>query len=607
MTKVAEKAAWLRLIVLGLLGVFTARLFLMQVIFGNHYRILAERNRFQIFYRQAPRGAIMDRNGFPLASNIGVFNMYFNPRVLVDEPQKRIRRVGSILHLNAENLNTEILLTRKAGRTRLVARQIAPEHAFRFLEQQNSFPEFFLASESLRHYPLGRAFSHVLGYLTRIQSRDEYERLKERGYRFDSWVGGFGLEKKYEDFLRGSDGAVLFEVDAKGRPLATSPPAFMSTGSGSHLEEDPYPGGDLMLTADYRLIQAAHDALEKSSSGKGSVVAVDPRTGGVLALVSTPGFDPNAYIRLDTEESAPSRTEFLRALTGLYPPGSVFKPVTAIAALEKGLDPLRRYRCNGAFALPTRVFRCWKEEGHGSCDFIEGIKNSCDVYFYNAGLFAGGEAISSWALKFSLGKAVALIEFPEWSKEGFVPTPKWKEIKKHDAWYPGDTLNLSIGQGETLVTPMQIAALFSMLANHGQWLKPHVLESMRYPETGQLAWKYDDEAALLWSVDSIKDQNWRLVEEGLRQVIEFGTGRPAMIPGYHIYGKTGTAQNPHGEDHALFACYLKDDRGVPRIAVSVVIDNGGKGSSAAAPVAKKVLEEFIKITPDLISTAGLAG
>ncbi|MBI4668463.1 MAG: penicillin-binding protein 2 [Elusimicrobia bacterium] len=599
MATLSEKAAWLRLLMFSFFAVFGLRLFFLQVVFGRHYRLLAERNRFQIFYRQAPRGTILDRTGYPLASNIGVFNLYFNPNFLVEDAEDRVRVISGILNLKLDDLRRAVKTARVGRKTSLAARQISPEAAFRFFEKQESYPEFFLTSESLRYYPLGEAFAHVVGYLSRIRSRVEFEKLKDQGYRYDSWLGGYGLEKLFEQHLRGCDGAVLIEVDVHGRPLSQSRPAQEASGekrsqAGVSLVEDSYPGNDMELTIDHRLIMAAHQALKASSSGAGSVVALDPRSGAVRALVSTPGFDPNGYIRLTLEKpEVLLRAEFPRALTGLYPPGSVFKVITAIAALEKGLDPARRFRCMGKFALPGRTFKCWKEEGHGSLDFIEGIRNSCDVYFYNAGLFAGGEAISSWALKFSLGRSITVKEFPEWSKKGFIPTPRWKEEKKKDIWRPGDTLNLAIGQGEVLTSPLQLAALFAMLAGRGRLAQPYIIEALKNP-SGGVFWRNKPVLADDFKIPAVSDKTWQLLEAGLRSVVVEGTGRGANIAGYDIYGKTGTAQNPLGKDHALFACYLKDASGTPRLAVSVVVDNGGQGSVAAVPVARRVLEEFIK-------------
>ncbi|MBI2070866.1 MAG: penicillin-binding protein 2 [Elusimicrobia bacterium] len=592
----------MRFLILIFVGVFALRLFLLQIVSGEKYSILAERNRFQIFYRQAPRGAILDRTGYPLASNVGVFNLYFNPRLLLEEPDKRVEAVSAILNLKKQDLDKEIALARSGGRTQLVARQIAPEAAFRFMERQEAFPEFFLASESLRYYPLGEAFSHVLGYLTRIKSRAQYERLKDLGYRFDSWLGGYGLEKNFEEYLKGTDGAVLIEVDVRGRPINRGVDTLREGHSGSgglRLIEDAYPGQDMALTVDHRLLMTAYAALRDSPSGAGSVVGLDPLTGRVLVLVSTPGFDPNAYIRLDSGEDEAGRAEFPRALTGLYPAGSTFKVVTSVAALEKGIDPGRRYNCTGKFALPGRVFRCWKEEGHGSCDLVEGLKHSCDVYFYNAGLFAGGESISAWAMKFSLGRSMFVREFPEWSKQGFIPTPAWKEEKKRSSWYPGDTLNLSIGQGEVLVTPLQLAALFSLVATRGRLPQPYIVEVVGDVSSGALGLTAQKTPI---QVGGLSAKTWELVEAGLRAVVDGGTGRGANIPNRAIFGKTGTSQNPLGKDHALFACYLKDDQGTPRLALGVIIEHGGQGSTAAVPVARRVLEEFIRIEPDFAKT-----
>lgn len=597
MNPLAEKAGWLRLFILALFGGFIVRLFFLQIVSGPHYQLLAERNRFQIFYRQAPRGLILDRHGYALASNTGVFNLYYNPLLLLEGAQERWRQVAAILGLRPAELGNEIKEAARMRRTRPVAWQISPERAFRFFEREEAYPEFFLASESLRAYPMEKAFSHVLGYLSRIQSYQDYEKLKAKGYRFDSWIGGFGLEKKFEEDLRGTDGAVLIEVDARGHPIGFSDQSARRQGGsdGLRLAQDPYPGRDLHLTVDGRLIEAAHQALLASPTGIGSVVGIEPETGRILVIAATPGFDPNAYISLTSTATESSGVEFPRAITGLYSPGSTFKVITSIAALEKGLDPNRQYRCNGKFILPTKEFKCWKKEGHGTVDFLHGLANSCNVYFYNAGLFAGGEALSSWALGFGLGTAFPVQEFPEWTKTGFVPTPKWKETKKRDSWHPGDSCNLAIGQGEALVTAVQLAGLYAMVANQGTLPELSIVDSITNPTTDQVLWTHAGHGKIAKKAPPVSDSTWTLLEEGLRRVVEEGTATRARIPGRHIYGKTGTAQNPHGEDHALFGCYLKDEGGRPRLALSIIIEQGGHGGSAAVPVARRVLEEFIRI------------
>lgn len=591
-----QKSALLRVTVAGILSIFTFRLFFLQIVFGNQYRILAERNRFQIFHRQAPRGLILDAMGIPLAANASAFNMYFNPHVVAGEIQARVERVAAILGMNVDDLKKGVREAKVKNKTTQIAHQLKREQAIRFFETSREYPEFFVDYESLRYYPLEETFSHILGYLTRIQSREEYKQLSAKGYRFDSWIGRYGLEKAFEDNLRGLDGAVLIEVDVRGRPIRGS--AQRSTS----LTHDAFPGHDVVLTVRTPLLKAAYEALKASKSGVGSAVALDPRTGAVLALVTTPGFDPNKYVRLDNPVGL-ARAEFTRALTGTYPPGSVFKIVTSAAALEAGMDANRKFNCPGFYSLPTRVFKCWKEGGHGMCDFVAGLKNSCDVYYYNVGLFAGGEKISAQASNFGLGSPIYIEEFPQMGASGFIPSPSWKERKKGDIWRPGDTLNLSIGQGEVLTTPLQLAALLSLTANRGVVYKPYLVSEIRDPASGAAIYQRDKDLnhSVHHRTQGITDKSWNLIEEGLRQVVESGTARGMFIPGVAIFGKTGTAQNPHGDDHALFVCYIKDAKGTPRIAIAVVVENSGHGGSAAVPVARKIVEAFIKDETDIIT------
>lgn len=594
MTDFYERLKPVRAVLFAVFSLFALRLFFLQVVFGDDYRIMSERNRFQIFYRQAPRGLILDGGGLPLATNIGIFNMYFNPRFKVGDVKKRSEAVAAIMGVPVQELWRAIENASRINKTQLVLGQIAPQAAFRFFEIEKDFPEFFLASESLRYYPLKEAFSHMLGYLTKIPTREHFEKLKPLGYRFDSWIGRFGLERLFENYLRGDDGAVFVEVDAKGRPLFSSPVAVKQQAAQmARLTQEPYPGQDILLTANSRLVGAAYKALQESPTGVGSAVAIDPQTGAVLALVSSPGFNPNSYVSDRGDRLAAQQNEFVRALTGVYPPGSIFKIPVSIAALEAGLDPAKKFICRGQYVLPGRTFKCWKKEGHGALGFIEGLQHSCDVYFYNIGLYSGPERLAQWAEKFSFGKKVALAEFPNLAAAGFIPTPDWKQSKKRSSWYPGDTLNFSIGQGEVLATPLQLALLMCLVANRGVAYEPYLVREIRDPFAQKILFKHPLKARPLVRVDHVSEGTWNLLEEALRLVVEAGTGRAANIAGYSIFGKTGTAQNPLGEDHSLFVCYLRSADGNPRLAVSVVIEHGGHGSSAAAPAAKKIMQEFI--------------
>ncbi|MFC1521913.1 penicillin-binding protein 2 [Elusimicrobiota bacterium] len=599
MSDLSGKLFALRVVIVLCVSVFVLRLFFLQVVFSDHYRTLAERNRFQVFYQQAPRGLILDRRGGTLAGNVGVFNLYYNPQLPFDDKEAKLKSVERIVGKRSSELRKNMLKALKLVRTTEVLSQIDSRMAFRFMEANLDLPQFFLSPESIRNYPLRKVFSHTLGYLTKLQSWNEFRRLKAAGYRFDSWIGRFGMEKSFEDLLAGVDGAVLLEVDVRGRPVSmlkkdVGEYSLPGMGSASFIARKPVSGKDIVLTIDSRLLKVAHKALIDSGHAKGSVVALDPLNGEVLAIVSVPGFDPNDYVD-SVRSSGGVSDEFNRALTGTYPPGSIFKIITSIAAFEsRDLDVEKEFTCLGKVKVANRNFRCWRRSGHGKMDYLAGIKNSCDVYFYRLGLMLGGDELYKWADIFPYGKALEIEGFSDLARKGNIPSPA-KRQKKNRKWYPGDTLNVSIGQGELLATPIQLATMISMVATRGIGFRPHIIKEVIDPGNGKLLYKAPAEGEVMITANEVSARTWEYVEQGLELVVSEGTGRPARLSGYKIYGKTGTSENPLGDDHALFVCYLKDEDGVPRLAVSVVVEHGGHGSSTAAPIARKIMKEFISI------------
>jgi len=591
MNEIHNRARLLWWLIVGALGVFTARIFYLQVIQGSAYQVLAERNRFQVFFRQAPRGLVVDVKSRILAENVGVFNLYFNPNLYTEDLSAHAARVSAILRVPQEVFEREVEKTKQINRTRILLSQIPPTAAMRFMEVEKEFPEFFLTSESLRSYPWGTDLSHILGYLTKIQTKEEFEKLKTKGYRLDSWVGQFGLEKVFEDVLKGSDGAVFLEVDARGR--AERPASKETMPRGYEFTQDPYPGNTIHLSLDGQLSHLAHQLLRESASGFGSVIGIEPKTGAIRVLAMTPGFDPNAYIRI-ADKGHLALTEYPRALAGTYPPGSVFKIITGIAALEsEHFDPKRQFLCRGEFVTPRKTFKCWKKEGHGWCDFLGGVENSCDVYFYHMGLILGPDPLTQWAHRFGLGEPAAIRELPQWSARGFIPSQQWKLRVKKEPWFSGDSLNMAIGQGEVLASPLQLADLISTVANRGVSYPPHLVDYVSDAFTDEVLYQNPGTLKPFLEVRQVQSATWDMVEKGLALVVNEGTGRGAQIPGYQIYGKTATAQNPLGKDHAIFVCYLKDEKNQPRLALAVVVEHGGMGSVSAVPIAREILKAYI--------------
>ena len=451
-------------------------------------------------------------------------------------------------------------------------------------EHADKLPGLRLATESRRKAPFGSYASHLIGYTSELNSR-EYERLKDQGYRLGDFLGKGGLEKQYENLLRGSDGCEFVEVDAKGREQGNIP----------DLERlEPVPGVNLYLTIDWRLQQLAESLFVDGMQG--SAVAVDPRTGQILALVSSPNFNPDLFStgissgnweRLANDPSFPL---WDRAIRSVYPPGSTFKVFTAAAALDSGLIDEKKLlpkACHGSLRIGNRVFKCWKAGGHGSLNLHDAIVQSCDVYFYQLGQMLGVQGISDLCLKVGLGSETG-IDLPQ-EVPGLVPTISWYEKRLgRGSWGGGVPANLSIGQGELLVTPLQLAVMYGAIGNNGRLFQPHlVLKTEDYQ--GELL----EKEKLISHQLGISSNTIAIIKQALAGVVNQpgGTGGSARIYGVEVAGKTGTAQNPHGDDHSWFVAFApKDD---PVISVAVLVENAGHGSAVAAPLAGKLIRQYL--------------
>lgn len=559
-----------------------ARLFYLQVAQGDRLRRIAESNRTTILFERAPRGMILDRNGVVLADNKPSFAVLFIPMELKEEDfQNVVERLAKILQVNTSELHQKLFSTFKQQAMMRLLDRASRSIAFALAEARPNLPGISVITEMQRRYPLGTFASHLLGYLGQV-SEDEFQKLREVGYRADWLVGKVGLEKTYDAILRGQHGGTRIEVDARGHSLKIldrKPPV-----SGEHIR----------TTLDFRIQQAAEEAF-RDSGKSGAAVAVDPRNGEILAFVSSPSFDPNLFLYTRGEEgpegtpneilSHPALPLFNRATQATYPPGSVFKIVATMAALEsKNFKPENQFTCPGYFWLGSQFggkkFLCWKKTGHGRLNLQQALVQSCNVYYYQLGLKIGPDPMENFAKQLGLGKPVG-IDFA-YEKSGLVPgrTMFKKETRR---WFEGDTLNMAIGQGTMLVTPVQAALLAAAVANHGKVYKPQIVKEVQL-YTGEI---YARSKPHLVKEINLSDATWEFLDETLTQVVERGTGQPAKISGIRIAGKTGTAQNPHGKDHAWFVAYAPV--GNPTIALSVLVEHGEKGSVSAAPIARKML------------------
>ncbi len=557
----------------------------LQVVEHGRYLELSKENRVRLEVLRAPRGSIYDRHGELLADSAPSFNVVFRPFPIestLSATQVRrgdwTARVAALVELDTADVRTRVEFANRSGQT-AVLRHDVPFGVLAAVEELRSeLPGLEVQIEPLRHYPHGRLASHLLGYAGEI-NQGELDQRASRGYHLGDLIGRTGVERSYEDILRGRDGAEYVVVNAAGRRVAA-----LSEGP----RQLPTAGHDLVLTLDLKVQKALEEAM--AGVERGAAVALDPRDGSILGLVSRPAFDPNEFshglsqARWEELASGGANPLLNRAIQGVYPPGSTFKVVTMTAALRAGvasattrLDP-----CVGGYQFGTRWFSCWKREGHGSLDFVGALEQSCDVYFYQIGIRLGLTPLEEIARGFGLGERTG-VDLPQ-ERKGLIPGVAWYDQRwGQGRWSKGLLLNLAIGQGELLLTPIQMAVLMAEVAEDGHPIRPHLVESV----SGVAAFHPDRPAQAGVMANAAV---WDAVHRGLERVVETGTGVQARVPGVRVAGKTGTAQNPHGKDHALFACFAPAEN--PSIALAFVVENRGHGSTFAAPLAGRVLRRL---------------
>jgi penicillin-binding protein 2 len=541
-----------------------------QVFRFAHYNTLSRNNAIRIIPIDGPRGRILDREGKLLVTN----RLSFNVALIYQELKSRERLIellNGTLGIPRKDLIAAIdSAAEKPYVPVTILEDIGKEKAIALEEAASGMNGIIMETRCMRHYPLAGSGAHLFGYVSEI-GESELESFWDYGYRPRDLVGRTGLEEYYEIYLKGVNGGMQVEVDNRGRQVRV-----LGMKEPSH-------GRDLFSTIDAGL-QAECDRLLADRAG--AIIVMDPGSGEVLALVSRPAFDPNVFVkpsgsreRLKLLKDERARPLLDRAIAGLYPPGSVFKIVTATAALEtRKINKLTHFFCAGSFKLGRSKFDCWKESGHSSQEVTGGLKNSCNVFFYQTGLAAGPDAIEAAARLFGFGRPTG-IDLPD-EGAGVVPGRMWKRIRRKDNWYEGETLNYSIGQGYLLVTPLQILQMMSAMANKGCVVRPHVVR--RIDST--------DIAGVKRRRLGLKDETIRLIREGLFKVVndEDGTGKRSRVEGAAIAGKTGTAQNPHGRTHAWFSGFAPFDD--PKICLVVFLEHGGKGGLEPAGIAGEIFK-----------------
>jgi penicillin-binding protein 2 len=587
-------------VVVACFAVLLARLFHLQVLRHDHYQTLAENNRISLVPIVPNRGLILDRNGVVLAHNFFAYTLEITPSK-VEDVERTIDALSHIIEITANDRKQFKKFRDQSHSFESIPLRthLTEAEAARFAVQRFRFPGVEIRSRLFRHYPQGGLGAHLIGYIGRINDAD-LKALEARGelsdYKGTDHIGKAGLEQSYEHVLHGTTGFQQVEIDADGHAVRV----LSSTA--------PVPGDNLILSIDSKLQDVAEKAF---GNRRGALVALDPGNGEVLALVSMPTFDPNLFVDgIDPDNwkalnESPDKPLINRALKGLYPPGSTFKPFVAMAGLENGKrEPPFSISDPGYFMLPgtSHRYRDWKPEGHGQVDIVRAIAVSCDTFFYGLALELGIDRLADFMSHFGFGKVTGVDI--EGERGGLLPTPEWKYRRWKQKWYPGETVITGIGQGYTLVTIMQLAYATAMLANNGIAVRPHLVTGIRESGSGSI------KPVPIETTERIpfRPEHMALVKQGMLAVTQPG-GTAASVgagAGYTIAAKTGTAQvigikqgekydekrvDERHRDHALFIAYAPADN--PRIALAVIVENGGHGGSAAGPIARQVMDYYL--------------
>lgn len=570
----------------------------MQVLDHSLYQRLADNNRIRLIEMPATRGIVRDRNGVILADSTPEYTLGIVPEDMGDDRKAEILSLAELFGRNGPEAvdRFDSNATNAPYRAVRVFEHLTSVEVALFEVNQDRFPGSLLMVVPRRYYPFGRIGAHIFGYVGEI-SREQLDKGQYPGAKKGDTVGKYALEKAYDTYLRGKDGGRQVEVDARGRELNILGVT------------EPKPGADVTLTLDIRLQKALEMELWEE---RGAGVVMNVETGEILAMVSRPAFDPNEFsLRLRSERwneivKDPGHPMQSRAMQGMYPPGSTFKVVTAIAALmEKSIDPDEELFCSGGYRYGRRIYRDWKLGGHGKVDLHKGIVESCDVYFYQAGERAGIDALARWGMILGLGRKTG-IDLPG-EKEGLMPSPDWKVRARGEIWFPGETLSAAIGQGYVLVTPLQLTALYGTIARKGVHMDPFIVSRIN-DVAGNELYRRDP---FVKRESEIPEEIFDRIINALEGVVseDKGTGRVARWAGVPVAGKTGTAQVvrmqeiPEGgedipyelRDHGWFAGFAPVKR--PKVVCAVVVEHGGHGSSSAAPIVTRLIKKYAELYP----------
>jgi penicillin-binding protein 2 len=594
-----------------LLGVVIARLVQLQVFDHELFAEKSQGNRIRIEAVPPIRGLIFDRKGRVIAENLPAYQLELIPEQ-IDDIDDTLRRLAAIDLIEQDDIPRFTALSQSGQQFKPVTLKfrLTDEEIANFAIQRPRFPGVDFQPRLVRHYPYGALFSHAVGYVGALDTND-MQRLDSARYAGTSHTGKTGVERSFENKLHGDAGFRHLIANARGRQVPAETSELLDS---LPMDETPDPGANIYLTLDLDLQQVAHAALD---GRRGAVVALDPTSGEVLALVSTPSFDPNPFAvgmstaQYDALQNNLDRPLFNRAVIGSYPPGSTIKPMLALAALQTGATNLtRKTVCIGYFQLEgdEHRYRDWKPEGHGPVDLHDAIAQSCDVYFYELSGKLGIDNMHKYLTQFGLGSKTGVDLLGE--PPGLVPSREWKKnnFRNRDdkRWYHGETVIASIGQGFMLATPLQLASATGTLAMRGSRYKPHLVAAIEDPLSGEREMIEPE------SLDKVAIDNefyWDNILEAMHDVMQGPRGTARAVgfgAGYEMAGKSGTAQvvsiaqdEEYDEeevaerlrDHALFISFAPFEN--PRIAVAVIVENGSSGSGVAAPIAKAVMDKYL--------------
>ena len=599
-----------------LLGFVVARLVQLQVVDHELFAEKSQGNRVRIVPAPPIRGLILDRNGRVIAENLPAYQLELIPEQVVDLDDT-LNRLAAIDLIDPEDIPRFKELSRSGPRFKPVTLKfrLSDEEIANFAIQRPRFPGVDFQPRLVRHYPHGPEVAHAVGYVGALSAED-LQRLDAANYAGTSHTGKTGVEARYEPVLHGDPGFRHIITNARGRQMPSDTSELLDS---LPTDETPSPGANVYLSLDLDLQKLAYRAFD---GRRGALVALDPTSGEILALVSTPSFDPNLFaVGMTTSQfrelqENPDRPLFNRAVSGAYPPGSTIKPMLALAALESGAtNRARTSFCRGYFQLPgdEHRYRDWKPEGHGPVDLREAISQSCDVYFYEISVELGIDAIHDYLTRFGMGDRTGIDIGGE--QRGLVPSREWKRTsfrnRDDQRWYHGETVIASIGQGYMLATPLQLAAAVAALATRGERYRPYLVAAVEDALTGERELMRPQK---LPDADIDNTYHWDEVIGAMHDVMQGPRGTARAVGAgapYQMAGKSGTAQvvsiaqdeeydeaelEERQRDHALFIAFAPLDE--PRIAVALIVENGESGSSVAAPIARAVMDHYLGYSDD---------